>query len=148
MVCFLFCLLGATIRSPNDGDNDDSQEPRKSSTYSQSKDKDMRISAFLLEKDFANGDIDLRLPFKPVMANYIPATEIDASITSHAPIAYAVSNLFRYSVWPSSFRDFHNSKHFSFFISVASTKTQKQKTKIHQTFHFTGERSRYTKTRL
>lgn len=55
-----------------------------------SKDKDMRISSLFIDKDYSNGDIDLRLPFKPVMANYIPATEIDASITSHAPITYSV----------------------------------------------------------
>lgn len=77
------------IRSPSD--DDDSQDSRKQNTFGQSKDKDMRISAFLLDKDYSNGDIDLRLPFKPVMANYIPATEIDASITSHAPITYEVN---------------------------------------------------------
>lgn len=57
-----------------------------------SKDKDMRLSSIFIDKDYSNGDIDLRLPFKPVMANYIPATEIDASITSHAPITYSVNN--------------------------------------------------------
>lgn len=88
---FLSWILGDKIRSPSDGDNDDSQDSRKPNAFSLSKDKDMRISAFLMEKDFSNGDIDLRMPFKPVMANYIPATEIDASITSHAPIAYLVS---------------------------------------------------------
>lgn len=41
-----------------------------------SKDKDMRLPAFL--RDSENGDIDLRFPFAP-MANYVPATEIDAS---------------------------------------------------------------------
>lgn len=76
------------IRSPSD---DESQDSRKQSTFGLSKDKDMRISAFLMDKDYSNGDIDLRLPFKPVMANYIPATEIDASITSHAPIIYEVN---------------------------------------------------------
>lgn len=80
------------IRSPSD--DDDSQDSRKQNTFGLSKDKDMRISAFLMDKDYSNGDIDLRLPFKPVMANYIPATEIDASITSHAPIVYEVKIFF------------------------------------------------------
>lgn len=75
------------IRSPSD---DDSQDSRKQNPFALSKDKDMRISAMFMDKDYSNGDIDLRLPFKPVMANYIPATEIDASITSHAPITYEV----------------------------------------------------------
>uniref|UniRef100_A0A2M4CXX7 Putative rhoa gtpase effector dia/diaphanous n=1 Tax=Anopheles darlingi TaxID=43151 RepID=A0A2M4CXX7_ANODA len=33
---------------------------------------------------------DLGLPFKPIMANYVPATEIDGSIGSHATIIYKV----------------------------------------------------------
>lgn len=76
------------IRSPCD--DDDSQDSRSKNMFSLSKDKDMRIPPIFLEKDFSNGDIDLRLPFKP-MVNYIPATEIDASITSHAPITYEVN---------------------------------------------------------
>lgn len=76
------------IRSPSDDDND--SDARKQNTFALSKDKDMRIPAIFMDKDYSNGDIDLRLPFKPVMANYIPATEIDASITSHAPITYEV----------------------------------------------------------
>lgn len=80
--------INDNIRSPSD--DDDSQDSRKQNAFGQSKDKDMRISTFLMEKDFSNGDIDLRLPFKKVMTNYIPATEIDASITSHAPIVYEV----------------------------------------------------------
>lgn len=68
-------------------DDDDSQDSRNKTAFSLSKDKDMRIPIF---EDYTNGDIDLRLPFKPVMANYIPATEIDAAITSHAPITYEV----------------------------------------------------------
>lgn len=76
-----------SIRSPSD---EDSQDSRKQNPFSLSKDKDMRISAIFMDKDYSNGDIDLRLPFKPVMANYIPATEIDASITSHAPMVYEV----------------------------------------------------------
>lgn len=74
------------IRSTSD--DDDSQDSRNKNAFSLSKDKDMRIPAIF--EDYSNGDIDLRLPFKPVMANYIPATEIDASITSHAPITYEV----------------------------------------------------------
>lgn len=102
LLILVFCFAGDNIHSPSDGDNDDSQSSQKQSTYSLSKDKDMRISAFLMEKDFSNGDIDLKLPFKPVMANYIPATEIDASITSHAPIAYSVSLFlfFPFSLFP------------------------------------------------
>ncbi|XP_031622127.1 protein suppressor of sable-like [Contarinia nasturtii] len=78
------------IRSPSD--DDDSQDSRSKNIFSLSKDKDMRIPPIFLEKDFSNGDIDLRLPFKP-MVNYIPATEIDASITSHAPITYEVKEV-------------------------------------------------------
>lgn len=83
----------------DDEDNEDSSNSVNIRTLSEdenelpvttSKDKDMRISALFIDKDYSNGDIDLRLPFKPVMANYIPATEIDASITSHAPITYSV----------------------------------------------------------
>lgn len=72
--------------SDDDDDSGDARYPHNTSR----KDKDMRISTIFLENDYSNGDIDLRLPFKPVMANYIPATEIDASITSHAPIVYKV----------------------------------------------------------
>lgn len=72
------------IRSPSDDDND-------SQTFSLSKDKDMRFPAIFVDsKDSSNGDIDLRLRlFKP-LANYEPATEIDASIYSHEKIAYEV----------------------------------------------------------
>lgn len=66
-----------------------------------------------MEKDFSNGDIDLRLPFKPVMANYIPATEIDASITSHAPIVYSVSH---FSHFPLFIIQFPNENHFWFYF--------------------------------
>lgn len=80
-------------QSGSSEDNDDSQDGKNSqSAISTSRDKDMRISSIFLDNDYANGDIDLRLPFKPVMANYIPATEIEASITSHAPIVYKVIN--------------------------------------------------------
>lgn len=78
------------IRSPSD--DDDSQDSRHKNPFSLSKDKDMRIPPIFLDKEYSNGiDIDLRLPFKPVMPNYIPATEIDASITSHAPMTYEVN---------------------------------------------------------
>lgn len=83
-----------SIRSPSDDDSQDSRKQNPFALSGLSKDKDMRISAMFMDKDYSNGDIDLRLPFKPVMANYIPATEIDASITSHAPMTYEVS-LFR-----------------------------------------------------
>lgn len=71
------------IRSPSD---DDSQ------AFALSKDKDMRLSSIFMDsKDPSNGDIDLRLPFKP-LANYEPATEIDASIYSHDKIVYEVKS--------------------------------------------------------
>lgn len=75
------------FRSDSSDGNDDSQDSRN--PVNSSRDRDMRISSIFLDNDYSNGDIDLRLPFKPV-ANYIPATEIDASITSHAPIEYKV----------------------------------------------------------
>lgn len=76
----------SSCSSDDDDDSGDARYPQNAPR----KDKDMRISTIFLENDYSNGDIDLRLPFKPVMANYIPATEIDASITSHAPILYKV----------------------------------------------------------
>lgn len=91
----------------DDEDNEDSSNGVNIRTLSEdenelpittSKDKDMRISSLFIDKDYSNGDIDLRLPFKPVMANYIPATEIDASITSHAPITYTVIYRFVFCV--------------------------------------------------
>ncbi|XP_037035416.1 protein suppressor of sable-like isoform X2 [Bradysia coprophila] len=51
------------------------------------KDKDMRLSSLFMD-DTSNGDVDFRLPFKP--ANFLPATEIDASEASHAHIEYKV----------------------------------------------------------
>lgn len=80
-----------SLRRLSEDDGDSSQQ------FSTTKDKDMRISSIFIDKDYSNGDIDLRLPFKPVMANYIPATEIDASITSHAPIVYSVSHYFSFA---------------------------------------------------
>lgn len=81
-------------RSDSSGANDDSQDSRN--PVNASRDRDMRISSIFLDNDYSNGDIDLRLPFKPVMANYIPATEIDGSITSHPPMAYKVYLLFNF----------------------------------------------------
>lgn len=90
----------------DDAENEDSSDSVNTRTLNEdendlpiitSKDKDMRISSIFIDKDYSNGDIDLRLPFKPVMANYIPATEIDASITSHAPITYSVIIFFFFS---------------------------------------------------
>ncbi|KAM7346382.1 suppressor of sable RNA-binding protein isoform 1-T4 [Cochliomyia hominivorax] len=52
-------------------------------------DKDMRFLPGGLGSDATASDIDLRLPFQP-MINYTPATEIDGSITSHLPITYKV----------------------------------------------------------
>lgn len=52
-----------------------------------SKDKDMRMPPFL--RDSENGDVDFRLPFK-AMANYVPATEIEAS--------YGLFNFEKYEV--------------------------------------------------
>lgn len=90
-----------SIRSPSDDDSQDSrkQNPFALSSKTLSKDKDMRIPAMFMDKDYSNGDIDLRLPFKPVMANYIPATEIDASITSHAPMTYEVNHSFSIHIY-------------------------------------------------
>lgn len=68
-----------------ESDNDDEYEPKAKKT-----DKDMRLGPLMLDSDGISGDIDLRLPFKPIMASYIPATEIDASYASHAPINYKV----------------------------------------------------------
>lgn len=45
---------------------------------------------FFLASGRADTDLrHLNLPFKPIQ-NYIPATEIDASISSHPPIVYRV----------------------------------------------------------
>ncbi|KAL9705081.1 hypothetical protein quinque_008599 [Culex quinquefasciatus] len=79
-------------------DNSDNDEDK--STYAD-RDKDMRLNFLGLGDTKLDGDgdgglgasssdVDLRLPFKPIMTNYIPATEIDGSVTSHAPIVYKV----------------------------------------------------------
>lgn len=74
--------------------SDDSDSKSKTSMYGD-RDKDMRLNFIhmdgkLGEDSDAPNDIDLRLPFKPIMTNYIPATEIDGSITSHPAIPYKV----------------------------------------------------------
>ncbi|XP_055676798.1 protein suppressor of sable isoform X2 [Lutzomyia longipalpis] len=57
-------------------------------------DQDMRLPLFgtpeLPHVDASMKDVDLRLPFKPLMTNYVPATEIDASLASHPPFPYKV----------------------------------------------------------
>uniref|UniRef100_A0A1L8DCD2 C3H1-type domain-containing protein n=1 Tax=Nyssomyia neivai TaxID=330878 RepID=A0A1L8DCD2_9DIPT len=57
-------------------------------------DQDMRLPIFgnieISHVDGSTRDVDLRLPFKPLMTNYVPATEIDASLASHAPFPYKV----------------------------------------------------------
>ncbi|XP_065080237.1 protein suppressor of sable-like [Ochlerotatus camptorhynchus] len=73
-------------------DSGDSDSKSKASLYAD-RDKDMRLNFLSLDAKMGedgNTDVDLRLPFKPIMTNYIPATEIDASITSHVPIVYKV----------------------------------------------------------
>lgn len=81
---------------PNDSDaSSDSDSKSKSSMYAD-RDKDMRLNFISLDAKMGedgNTDVDLRLPFKPIMTNYIPATEIDASITSHAAIVYKVHEI-------------------------------------------------------
>uniref|UniRef100_A0A1Q3EZ80 C3H1-type domain-containing protein n=1 Tax=Culex tarsalis TaxID=7177 RepID=A0A1Q3EZ80_CULTA len=83
----------------SDNNSDDEQSAAKSSAPYADRDKDMRLNFLGLGETAKLGDdslgasssdVDLRLPFKPIMTNYIPATEIDGSVTSHAPIAYKV----------------------------------------------------------
>lgn len=55
-------------------------------------DKDMRKWGSLgldcdADDKSTNGDLDFNLPFKP-LTHYVPATEIDASISSHGPIEF------------------------------------------------------------
>lgn len=76
----------------DDSNNSDSKP--KASMYGE-RDKDMRLNYMNLDAKIneninATSDIDLRLPFKPMMTNYIPATEIEASIMSHPAIIYKV----------------------------------------------------------
>lgn len=79
----------------DNSDNDDG-DSRPSKMYAD-RDKDMRLNFLGLDSKMggddlgaSSSDVDLRLPFKPIMTNYIPATEIDGSVTSHAPIVYKV----------------------------------------------------------
>lgn len=79
----------------SENDDDGSRSPSK--MYAD-RDKDMRLNFLGLDSKMggddelgaSSSDVDLRLPFKPIMTNYIPATEIDGSVTSHAPIVYKV----------------------------------------------------------
>lgn len=77
--------------------SEDGESKSKMSMYTD-RDKDMRLNFLNLDSKIGEdgssiGDVDLRLPFKPIMTNYIPATEIDASITSHPPIIYKVQEV-------------------------------------------------------
>ncbi|XP_058836128.1 protein suppressor of sable-like [Topomyia yanbarensis] len=77
--------------------SDDSDSESKSSMYTD-RDKDMRLGFLNLDAKMGEEgnsfiDVDLRLPFKPIMTNYIPATEIDGSITSHPPIVYKITEV-------------------------------------------------------
>lgn len=80
----------------SDKSDDDDDSGSRPSMYAD-RDKDMRLNFLTLDPKMGDGDgvgstsdVDLRLPFKPIMTNYIPATEIDGSVTSHAPIIYKV----------------------------------------------------------
>lgn len=81
----------------SDNSDDDNGGPRSPSKMYADRDKDMRLNFLGLDSKMggddlgvSSSDVDLRLPFKPIMTNYIPATEIDGSVTSHAPIVYKV----------------------------------------------------------
>lgn len=80
----------------SDNSDEDDGDSSSSKMYAD-RDKDMRLNFLGLDSKLgvddlgaSSSDVDLRLPFKPIMANYIPATEIDGSVTSHAPIVYKV----------------------------------------------------------
>ncbi|XP_062565619.1 protein suppressor of sable-like [Armigeres subalbatus] len=78
---------------PDASDHSDDSDSKSSNSMVIERDKDMRLNFLNLDAKMGEdgaADIDLRLPFKPIMTNYIPATEIDASITSHVPIVYKV----------------------------------------------------------
>lgn len=89
-------ISSPTYKSPHVS----SEAPRRTSIYEiespsedeeiqvkLSKDKDMRVPAFL--RDAENGDVDFRFPFTP-MANFIPATEIEASFGTYSFEKYEV----------------------------------------------------------
>lgn len=78
---------------PDASDHSDDSDSKSDNYVAIDRDKDMRLNFLNLDAKMGEdgtSDIDLRLPFKPIMTNYIPATEIDASITSHSPIVYKV----------------------------------------------------------
>lgn len=91
------------IKSPSLSDSADESVVKRPSIYDQysddenddygniskKTDKDMRLAP--LESDALTGDIDFRLPFKPILASHIPASEINGSINTHPPIDYKVS---------------------------------------------------------
>lgn len=79
----------------DNSDGDDDGDPNSKLSMYADRDKDMRLNFLNLDSKLgedgaSTSDVDLRLPFKPIMTNYIPATEIDGSVTSHAPIVYKV----------------------------------------------------------
>lgn len=84
---------------PYGSDNSDDEDSKSKSSAYADRDKDMRLNFMGLGESklgedgglgTSSSDVDLRLPFKPIMTNYIPATEIDGSVTSHVPIVYKV----------------------------------------------------------
>lgn len=91
------------IKSPSLSDSADESIVKRPSIYDQysddenddygniskKTDKDMRLAP--IDTDLSTGDIDLRLPFKPILASLIPASEINASINTHPPMDYKVS---------------------------------------------------------
>lgn len=81
------------LRRPSIYDKPSDEEINFEDTPINKGDRDLRMPPMLLDSTDLNGsgDIDLRLPFKPMPAPYKPADEIDASITSHAPIPFKVN---------------------------------------------------------
>lgn len=91
------------IKSPSLSDSADESFVKRTSIYDQysddenddygniakKTDKDMRLAN--IDTDLSTGDMDLRLPFKPILASLIPASEINGSINSHPPMNYKVS---------------------------------------------------------
>ncbi|XP_055626811.1 protein suppressor of sable-like [Toxorhynchites rutilus septentrionalis] len=80
---------------PYASDNSDDSDSKSKTLMYGEKDKDMRLNFLQMDGKLgddsnAPNDIDLRLPFKPIMTNYIPATEIDGSISSNPSIEYKV----------------------------------------------------------
>ncbi|XP_044742721.1 protein suppressor of sable isoform X2 [Chrysoperla carnea] len=85
--------LGTIDRSTSPTENRQDTDLRNLSDV-RMRDSDLRVSNYG-DTDLRPGgrsDVDLRqlnLPFKPI-ENYVPATEIEASISSHPPIPYRV----------------------------------------------------------